>query len=163
MSLRVRFDISGGPDVLQTEHVTPGQPGSGEVLLRHTAIGVNFIDTYHRSGLYPLPLPSGLGSEAAGVVLAVGEGVGHVAVGDRVAYAGGPLGAYSQQRVIPAQHLVKLPDSVSDDTAACLMLQGMTVAYLILHTYRVQPGQTVLWHAAAGGVGQIAVDRKSVV
>jgi NADPH2:quinone reductase len=157
MSQRIRFDISGGPEVLQTEHIDCGQPGPGEVLLQHTAIGVNFIDTYHRSGLYPLPLPSGLGSEAAGVALAVGAGVSHVAAGDRVAYAGGPLGAYSQQRVMPAQHLVKLPDSVSDDTAACLMLQGMTVAYLILHTYRVQPGQTVLWHAAAGGVGQIAV------
>ncbi|WP_174872875.1 quinone oxidoreductase family protein [Vogesella oryzae] len=157
MNQIIRFHATGGPEVLQLEQSDPGQPGAGEVLLRHTAIGVNFIDTYHRSGLYPLTLPSGLGTEAAGVVEAVGEGVSHVAVGDRVAYAGGAQGAYSQQRVMNAAPLVRLPDDVSDEPAACVMLQGMTVEYLIRRTFAVQPGQTVLWHAAAGGVGQIAV------
>lgn len=157
MNQVIRFHANGGPEVLQLEQLDPGQPGPGEVLLRHTAIGVNFIDTYHRTGLYPLTLPSGLGSEAAGVVEAVGDGVDYLAVGDRVAYAGGAQGAYSQRRVMNAAPLVKLPDDISDDTAACVMLQGMTVEYLIRRTYAVQPGQTVLWHAAAGGVGQIAV------
>ncbi|BBF87445.1 quinone oxidoreductase [Aquitalea magnusonii] len=157
MSQAIRFHRHGGPEVLQLEQVLIGNPGPGEVLLQHAAIGINFIDTYQRSGLYPVPLPSGLGSEAAGTVLAVGEGVSHVAVGDRVAYAGGPLGAYSSQRLIPAAVLVKLPDSISYEVAACIMLQGMTVEYLIRRTFAVQPGMTVLWHAAAGGVGQIAV------
>lgn len=157
MSQAIRFHQHGGPEVLQLEHVTTGQPGPGEVLLRHSAIGINFIDTYQRGGLYPVSLPSGLGSEAAGTVLAVGEGVSHVTVGDRVAYAGGPLGAYSSERLIPAAVLVKLPDHISDEVAACVMLQGMTVEYLIRRTFAVQPGMTVLWHAAAGGVGQIAV------
>lgn len=157
MSQAIRFHQHGGPEVLQLEQVAVGQPGPGEVLLRHSAIGINFIDTYQRGGLYPVTLPSGLGSEAAGTVLAVGEGVSHVAVGDRVAYAGGPLGAYSSERLIPAAVLVKLPDNISDEVAACIMLQGMTVEYLIRRTFAVQPGMTVLWHAAAGGVGQIAV------
>ncbi|NWK77858.1 quinone oxidoreductase [Aquitalea sp. LB_tupeE] len=157
MSQAIRFHQHGGPEVLQLEHMDVGQPGPGEVLLRHNAIGINFIDTYQRGGLYPVSLPSGLGSEAAGTVLAVGEGVSHVAVGDRVAYAGGPLGAYSSERLIPAAVLVKLPDNISDEVAACIMLQGMTVEYLIRRTFAVQPGMTVLWHAAAGGVGQIAV------
>ena len=157
MSQAIRFHQHGGPEVLQLEDVTTGQPGPGEVLLRHSAIGINFIDTYQRGGLYPVSLPSGLGSEAAGTVLAVGEGVSHVAVGDRVAYAGGPLGAYSRERLIPAAVLVKLPDHISDEVAACVMLLGMTVEYLIRRTFAVQPGMTVLWHAAAGGVGQIAV------
>ncbi|WP_199104315.1 quinone oxidoreductase [Aquitalea sp. ASV11] len=157
MSQAIRFHQHGGPEVLQLEDVTTGQPGPGEVLLRHSAIGINFIDTYQRGGLYPVSLPSGLGSEAAGTVLAVGEGVSQVAVGDRVAYAGGPLGAYSSERLIPAAVLVKLPDHISDEVAACAMLQGMTVEYLIRRTFAVQPGMTVLWHAAAGGVGQIAV------
>jgi NADPH2:quinone reductase len=157
MSQVIRFHQHGGPEVLQLEHMEVGQPGPGEVLLRHNAIGINFIDTYQRGGLYPVSLPSGLGSEAAGTVLAVGEGVSHVAVGDRVAYAGGPLGAYSSERLIPASVLVKLPDNISDEVAACIMLQGMTVEYLIRRTFAVQPGMTVLWHAAAGGVGQIAV------
>ena len=157
MSQAIRFHQHGGPEVLQLEHVEVGQPGPGEVLLRHSAIGINFIDTYQRGGLYPVNLPSGLGSEAAGTVLAVGAGVSHVAVGDRVAYAGGPLGAYSSERLIPAGVLVKLPDNISDEVAACVMLQGMTVEYLIHRTFAVQPGMTVLWHAAAGGVGQIAV------
>ncbi len=156
MDKQIRFHATGGPDVLQLEDLAVGEPGPGQARVRHSAIGVNFIDIYHRTGLYPLSLPSGLGSEAAGVVEAVGEGVTHVAVGDRVAYAGGPLGAYSSARVMPAQPLVKLPDAISDDTAACIMLQGMTVEYLTRRTYPVKPGQTVLWHAAAGGVGQIA-------
>lgn len=157
MNHAIQFDHTGTPDVLQFRPLAIQSPAAGEVLLRHTAIGVNFIDIYYRSGLYPLALPSGLGMEAAGVVEAVGEGVSHVRVGDRVAYAGGPLGAYSQQRTLAASHLVKLPDSVSDETAACVMLQGMTVEYLTRRTFSVAPGQTVLWHAAAGGVGQIAV------
>jgi NADPH2:quinone reductase len=157
MSQAIRFHRHGGPEVLQLEEVAISSPGPGEVLLQHAAIGINFIDTYQRSGLYPVNLPSSLGSEAAGTVLAVGAGISHVAVGDRVAYAGGPLGAYSSQRLIPAAVLVKLPDSISDEVAACIMLQGMTVEYLIRRTFAVQPGMTVLWHAAAGGVGQIAV------
>ena len=157
MNLTIRLSHCGGPDVLRAEQAAIPAPAAGEVLLRHTAIGVNFIDTYYRSGLYPLPLPSGLGSEAAGVVAAVGDGVSHLQVGDRVAYAGGAQGAYSQYRTLPAALLVKLPDDIADDTAACVMLQGMTVEYLIRRTYAVEAGQTVLWHAAAGGVGQIAV------
>lgn len=157
MNLTIRLSHCGGPDVLRAEQAAIPAPATGEVLLRHTAIGVNFIDTYYRSGLYPLPLPSGLGSEAAGVVVAVGDGVSHLQVGDRVAYAGGAQGAYSQYRTLPAALLVKLPDDIADDTAACVMLQGMTVEYLIRRTYAVEAGQTVLWHAAAGGVGQIAV------
>ena len=157
MSHSIVFSEIGGPDVLRLIDAAPGAPAAGEVRLRHTAIGVNFIDTYQRSGLYPLPLPSGLGSEAAGVVEAVGAGVDWLAPGDRVAYAGGPLGAYAAERLIAAQHLLKLPDGVADETAACAMLQGMTVEYLVQRTYPVQTGQTVLWHAAAGGVGQIAL------
>jgi NADPH2:quinone reductase len=157
MNLTIRLSHCGGPDVLRAEQAAIPAPATGEVLLRHTAIGVNFIDTYYRSGLYPLPLPSGLGSEAAAVVAAVGDGVDHLQVGDRVAYAGGAQGAYSQYRTLPAALLVKLPDDIGDDTAACVMLQGMTVEYLIRRTYAVEAGQTVLWHAAAGGVGQIAV------
>ena len=157
MSQAIVFTETGGPEVLRLQNAEIGPPGPGQARVRHTAIGVNFIDTYQRSGLYPLPLPSGLGSEAAGVVEAVGEGVAGLAPGDRVAYAGGPLGAYSTERLIAAEHLVKLPDGVSDETAACAMLQGMTVEYLVQRTFPVQPGQTVLWHAAAGGVGQIAL------
>ncbi|QEL57196.1 quinone oxidoreductase family protein [Chromobacterium paludis] len=157
MGQRIVFDATGGPEVLRLESAGIGNPGPGEVRLRHTAIGVNFIDTYQRSGLYPLALPSGLGSEAAGVVEAVGAGVTGLHPGDRVAYASGPLGAYAAERLIGAEHLVKLPDGVSDETAACAMLQGMTVEYLVQRAFPVQPGQTVLWHAAAGGVGQIAL------
>ena len=156
MPIAVRFHQTGGPEVLQLEEVTIGQPAAGQVRIRHTAIGVNFIDTYHRSGLYPLPLPSGLGSEGAGVVEAVGPGVKHVQVGDRVAYAGGPPGSYAEVRLVPAERLLKLPAGISDQQAAGMMLKGMTVQYLIRRTYRVQPGDTVLWHAAAGGVGLIA-------
>ncbi|CUA83241.1 NADPH:quinone reductase or related Zn-dependent oxidoreductase [Gulbenkiania indica] len=157
MPYAIRFARTGGPEVLASEAVEVGVPGPGEVRIRHTAIGVNFIDTYQRSGLYPLALPSGLGQEAAGVIEAVGDGVTGLGAGDRVAYAGGPLGAYSTHRIMPASVLVKLPDEIDDETAASIMLQGMTVEYLVRRTFAVQPGQTVLWHAAAGGVGQIAV------
>jgi NADPH:quinone reductase len=152
----VRIHETGGPDVLRWEEVEVGEPGPGRVRLRHTAVGVNFIDTYHRTGLYPLPLPTGLGSEGAGVVEAVGPDVSAVKPGDRVAYAGGPVGSYCEARVMPADRLVKIPDGISDQQAAAVMLKGMTVQYLIRRTYRVQPGDTVLFHAAAGGVGLIA-------
>ncbi|MGH8247869.1 MAG: quinone oxidoreductase family protein [Gammaproteobacteria bacterium] len=156
MTKAVRFHNAGGPEVLVYEDVAVGEPGPGQARVRHTAIGLNFIDTYHRSGLYPLALPSGLGLEGAGVVEAVGSGVTHVRAGDRVAYAGGPPGAYSAARVMPADKLVKIPAGISDQQAAAMMLKGLTVWYLIRRTYRVQKGETVLWHAAAGGVGLIA-------
>jgi NADPH:quinone reductase len=156
MSKTVRFYKTGGPEILQWEETNAGEPGEGQVRVRHTAVGVNFIDTYHRSGLYPISLPGSLGSEGAGVVEAVGPGVKHVQVGDRVAYAGGPPGSYSEERVMPAERLLKLPDGISDKTAAAMMLKGMTAQYLIRRTYKVNPGDTVLFHAAAGGVGLIA-------
>jgi len=156
MPKAIRLSRTGGPDVLEWVDVEVSDPGPGQVRLRHTAVGVNFIDTYHRSGLYPIPLPSGLGSEGAGVVEAVGPGVVGVRPGDRVAYAGGPPGSYSEARVMPADRLVRVPDGVPDQQAAAMMLKGMTVQYLICRTYQVQPGETVLFHAAAGGVGLIA-------
>lgn len=157
MTIAIRIHETGGPEVLRVEQTEPGAPGPGQALVRHTAIGLNYIDTYHRSGLYPVAeLPSGLGMEAAGVVEAVGSGVSEVAVGDRVAYAGGTLGAYSGKRLFPASRLVVVPDSVSDDVAAAVMLKGMTVEYLVRRTFPVQAGQTVLVHAAAGGVGLLA-------
>jgi NADPH2:quinone reductase len=153
----VRIHQTGGPEVLSYEAVEVGAPGPGEALVRHHAVGLNFIDVYLRSGLYPLPqLPSGLGFEAAGVVEAVGAGVDHLSTGDRVAYAGGPPGAYAQARVIAADRLVKLPEAIELETGAAMMLQGMTTEYLIRRTYEVQSGDTVLFHAAAGGVGLIA-------
>lgn len=152
----IRFNQTGGPEVLSYEDVEVGAPGAGEARVRHNVIGLNFIDTYQRSGLYPLPLPSGLGMEAAGVVEAVGSGVTYVKAGDRVAYAGGPPGAYSGVRVMPVEKLVKIPAGVSDDEAAAMMLKGLTVQYLIRRVYRVEKGETVLFHAAAGGVGTIA-------
>lgn len=152
----IRFHETGGPEVLRWEAVEIGEPGPGEVRLRHGAVGLNFIDTYHRSGLYPVAaLPSGLGQEGAGVVEAVGEGVTELAPGDRVAYGTGPLGAYAERRIMPAEKLVKLPDSIDDRTAAAMMLQGLTVQYLIRRTHRVAKGETLLVHAAAGGVGLI--------
>jgi NADPH2:quinone reductase len=152
----VRIHATGGPEVLTYEEVAVGNPGRGEARVRHTAIGVNFIDTYHRSGLYKLPLPSGIGSEAAGVVESVGEGVDWVKPGDRVAYSGGPVGAYSEARVMPADRLVRIPDGVSDRVAATLMLKGLTVQYLFRQTKRLEAGDTILFHAAAGGVGLVA-------
>ncbi|MCU0291222.1 MAG: quinone oxidoreductase [Thermoanaerobaculaceae bacterium] len=156
MNHAIRFHSTGGPEVLRWEEVAVEAPGPGEARIRHTAIGLNFIDTYHRSGLYPLPLPSGLGMEAAGIVEEVGEGVSEVGVGQRVAYAGLPVGACSEVRLIPAHRLVPLPDSIDDRTAAAAMLKGMTAQYLLRSTFRVEPGHTVLIHAAAGGVGLIA-------
>ncbi|MBM3117643.1 quinone oxidoreductase family protein [Jeongeupia naejangsanensis] len=152
----IRIHRHGDPDVLQLETVTLGSPGAGEVLIRQTAIGVNFIDTYHRSGLYPLPMPSGLGQEACGVVEAVGDGVKEFRPGDRVAYAGGTPGAYAQHRIVPAAKLVPVPEAISDDIAAGTLLRGMTAQYLLKRTFPVKAGMTVLIHAAAGGVGQIA-------
>ena len=152
----IRIHQTGGPEVLQWESVTVGEPGPGEVRVRHTAVGLNYIDTYHRSGLYKLPLPSGIGLEASGVVEAVGPGVTDIAKGDRVAYCGGPPGSYAEVRVMPADKLVKLPDGVSDRSAATLMLKGLTVEYLFRQTFPLKGGETILFHAAAGGVGLIA-------
>jgi NADPH2:quinone reductase len=151
----IRFVHTGGPEVLTLEDIDLPAPGPGQVRVRHAAIGVNFIDTYHRSGLYKLPLPSGLGSEAAGVVDALGDGVTRLKIGDRVAYAGA-FGAYSEANNVPADKLVKLPEGVSDETAAAAMLKGMTAQYLLIRTYTVNPGETILFHSAAGGVGLIA-------
>ena len=156
MSFAIRFHQTGGPEVLRWEEVPVGDPAADEVRLRHEAVGLNYIDTYQRSGLYPLPLPSGLGQEGAGVVEAVGKEVRDFRPGDRVAYAGGPVGAYSQQRCLPAARLLKLPESIDFRTGAAMMLQGLTTAYLLRRTYAVQAGDAVLIHAAAGGVGLIA-------
>lgn len=156
MSKAIRMQQHGGPEVLQCQEVAVGEPAAGEVRVKNHAVGLNFIDVYHRTGLYPLEMPSGIGLEGAGVVEAVGADVGDLTVGDRVAYASPPLGAYAESRLIPAHRLVKLPDSIDFSTAAAMMLQGMTTQYLIRRTYRVQPGDTVLLHAAAGGVGLIA-------
>lgn len=157
MPKAIRFEKTGGPEVLQFVDVDLPAPGPGEAQVRHRAIGLNFIDTYFRSGLYPTALPSGVGTEAAGDVVAVGPGVTDVKAGDRVAYAGGPLGAYSEVRNLPAHRLVKLPAKISYETGAAMMLKGMTVQYLFRRTYRLQKGQTILFHAAAGGVGLIAM------
>jgi NADPH:quinone reductase len=156
MTKEIRFHKPGGPDVLVYEDVTVGDPGPNEARVRNTAIGLNFIDTYHRSGLYPLQMPSGVGLEAAAVVEAVGSAVTWVKPGDRVGYAGGPPGAYAEVRNVPADRLVKVPDGISDQQVAAMMLKGLTTQYLIRRTFKVQPGQTVLFHAAAGGVGLIA-------
>jgi len=156
MAKAIQFSRTGGPEVLEYVDVEVGEPGPGEARVRNHAIGINFIDVYFRTGLYPLNLPNGLGQEAAGVVEAVGEGVTHVAVGDRVAYAARPNGSYSEVRVMPADILLRLPDSIDFETAAAMMLQGMTVQYLLKRTYPVKAGDTILFHAAAGGVGLIA-------
>lgn len=153
----IRFHETGGPEVLRWENVALGKPGPGEVTLRNTACGLNFIDTYHRAGLYPVARPSGIGLEAAAVVEALGPGVTGLSVGERVAYCSAPLGACSEWRNYPADRLVKIPDGIDDRTAAAMMLQGMTVEYLIRRTYPVKAGEVVLFHAAAGGVGSIAV------
>jgi NADPH2:quinone reductase len=152
----IRFEKTGGPEVLTWQQVSVDKPGPGQVRLKQTAVGLNYIDTYQRSGLYAVPLPSGLGSEGAGIVEEVGSGVTGLKPGDRVAYAGGPLGAYCEERVFPADRLVPVPDGVSDQEAAAMMLKGMTAWYLIRRTHVVKPGETILIHAAAGGVGLIA-------
>jgi NADPH2:quinone reductase len=156
MAGMVRVHEVGGPEVLRYEQVEVGDPGPGQVRLRQTAIGLNFIDVYFRTGLYPAPaLPFTPGQEGAGVVEAVGDGVTEVKVGERVAYAG-PLGGYAESRLIPADRLVPIPDAISDQQAAAMMLKGMTAQYLLRRTFPVQAGQTILFHAAAGGVGMIA-------
>ncbi|MBC3919371.1 quinone oxidoreductase [Undibacterium sp. CY18W] len=152
----VRMQQTGGPEVMEYVDVELGQPGAGEVLVRHKACGLNFIDVYFRTGLYPQPLPAGLGMEGAGIVEAIGPGVTYVRVGDRVAYAGRPSGAYAEARIMPADNLVRLPDSITFETAAAMMLQGLTVQYLFHRTFPLQGGETILFHAAAGGVGLIA-------
>jgi NADPH2:quinone reductase len=156
MPFAIRIHQTGGPELMRWEEVAVGDPAPGEARVRHEAVGLNFIDVYHRTGLYPLPLPAGLGLEGAGVVEAVGTGVTDLRPGDRVAYAGGPVGAYSQVRCLPADRLLKMPDSLDFRTGAAMMLQGLTSAYLLRRTYCVQPGDAVLIHAAAGGVGLIA-------
>lgn len=155
MTKAVRIHSHGGPDVLKWEQVPTPQPGPNEALIRHEAIGLNYIDIYFRTGLYKAALPTTLGMEGAGEVLAVGENVKNVKPGDRVAYAGGALGAYATERVINADKLVKLPDAIDYKAAAAMMLQGLTAYFLLHRTYALQPGQTILVHAAAGGVGQI--------
>lgn len=157
MERMARIERTGGPEVIGWSDVVLAPPGPGEVRMRNTAVGLNFIDTYHRSGLYPVPLPSGLGGEAAGVVEAVGEGVSDFAVGDRVATFGPGLGAYATARNVPAKILFALPDDIDDETAAAALLKGGTVEFLVERCARVEPGWKVLVHAAAGGVGQIAV------
>jgi NADPH2:quinone reductase len=156
MTHAIRFQKAGGPEVLQWEEVQVGKPGPGEVRVRNTAVGLNYVDTYVRSGLYAAPTPSGLGAEGAGVVEEVGPGVSDVKPGDRVAYGNGPLGAYSEARVMPADRLVALPDGISDQQAAAIMLKGLTTQYLIRQIHKVGKGETILFHAAAGGVGLIA-------
>ena len=155
MAKAVRYHKQGGPEVMQYEDVAVGDPAAGQVRIKHTAIGVNFVDTYQRSGLYPMQLPQTAGNEGAGVVEAVGAGVTDLKAGDRIAYTGLP-GSYCEQRVVPADRMVKLPQSITEETAASMMLKGLTVHYLIFTTYAVKKGETVLWHAAAGGVGLIA-------
>ncbi|WKD31211.1 quinone oxidoreductase family protein [Streptomyces xanthophaeus] len=155
MAHAVRFHETGGPDVLRWEKVAVGDPGPGEVRIRHVAVGLNFADTYFRSGLYPVRLPDGIGVEASGVVEAVGEGVTHVAEGERVTYTGSPLGAYSTERVMPASHLIKLPDGIGCETAAAMTMRGLTSAYLLRRIHPLKAGDSVLLHAAAGGVGLI--------
>jgi NADPH:quinone reductase len=156
MPKAIRITETGGPEVMRWEDLEVGEPGVGQARVRHTAVGVNMLDTYFRSGLYPLPLPAVLGSEAAGIVEAVGPGVTVVKPGDRVVYAGGPPGSYAESRLLPAEILVPIPNGVADETAAAVMLKGMTSQYLIRRTFPVKAGQTVLFHAAAGGVGLIA-------
>lgn len=155
MATRVVMHRTGGPEVLEVEQHEPGRPGPGEALVRHKAIGLNFIDCYFRSGLYPAPLPYTPGFEGSGVVEAVGDGVTLVEPGQRVAYGTGPAGAYAALRVMPADTLIPMPEAIDADTACAMMLKGMTAQYLLRQTFRVQPGQTILIHAAAGGVGLI--------
>ena len=155
MTHAIRVYQTGGPEVLRWEEVQVGNPGPGEIRVRHTRIGLNYIDVYYRTGLYATPLPFTPGFEAAGVVDAVGDGVDYLKPGDRIAYGTGPLGAYAEMRVMPADRAVRLLPSISDDEAAAMMLQGMTAQYLLRRTYHVKPGDTILVHAAAGGVGLI--------
>jgi len=156
MAQAIRLHETGGPEVLKLETVEVGEPGPGQARVRHALVAVNFIDVYFRTGRYPMPLPNGLGSDAVGVVEAVGEGVTDIRVGQRVGYLLGPQGAYSDVRVMPADVLIPLPDGVSDRTAATLMMKGMTAQYLFRQVFPLQGGETILYHAAAGGVGLVA-------
>ncbi|MFY8192892.1 MAG: quinone oxidoreductase family protein, partial [Limnohabitans sp.] len=159
MSKAIHFNKPGGPDELHLVDVSVGDPGPGEIRIRHKAVGLNFIDVYHRTGLYPLPMPHGLGMEASGVVEAVGEGVTHLKAGDRAAYASAPPGSYCEARVMPAKNVCKLPDAIDFDTGAAMMLKGLTVQYLLKRTLPqggLHAGDHILFHAAAGGVGLIA-------
>ena len=155
MTKSIIIKKNGGPEVLELQDVTVGSPGPDEIKVTNHAIGLNYIDTYHRSGLYPLPLPSGIGLEAAGKIDEVGSDVTEFSKGDNIAYASTPIGSYSQQRIIPAKNIVKIPDGISYELAATLMTKGLTTHYLICKTYKLQAGETILFHAAAGGVGQI--------
>lgn len=155
MTKAIRVHQAGGPEIMRWEDVTVAGPGKGQVRLRHNAVGLNYIDVYHRTGLYPMQYPAVLGMEAAGVVTAVGPGVRDPKVGDRVAYAGGPMGSYAEERLMPADRVVKVPDGIDDRTAAAIMLKGMTAQYLLRRTYKVKKGETILVQAAAGGVGLI--------
>lgn len=151
----IRIHEHGGPEMMKWETVEVGAPGPGEVRIRHTAVGLNYIDTYHRTGMYKIAMPAVLGREGAGVIEAVGANVNDLKVGDRVAYASSPIGSYAEARLMPAERVVKVPDNVSDQQAASIMLKGMTAQYLLRRTFKVGPGVTILFHAAAGGVGQI--------
>ena len=155
MTRIVKIEKTGGPEILKFEAITLEKPGPDEVLIEHKAIGLNYIDTYHRSGLYPLELPSGIGGEASGIIKAIGSKVKDFSIGDKVAYAGAPLGSYSTERNYPTKNLVKIPDGIDFDIAASLMTKGLTAYYLLYKTYPVSANETVLFHAAAGGVGQI--------
>ena len=151
----IKINKTGGPEVLKVEKITLGKPGNDEVLIEHVAIGLNYIDTYHRSGLYPLKLPTGIGLEASGIIKEIGPDVSNFSVGDKIAYAGQPLGAYSTHRIYPTKNLVKVPENIDLINVATLMTKGLTVFYLLYKTYAVKAGETILFHAAAGGVGQI--------
>jgi len=151
----VKFEKNGGPEVLKLEEITLGKPSNDEVLIEHIAIGLNYIDAYHRSGLYPLNLPSGIGMEASGIIKEVGPNVTNFSVGDKIAYAGQPLGAYCTHRIYPTKNLVKVPKNIDLNNIATLMTKGLTAFYLLYKTYAVKAGETILFHAAAGGVGQI--------
>ena len=157
MTKAIRIEQFGGPEVMQWVDVDLGEPGAGEIRLRHAAAGLNYIEVYQRDGLYPLTLPCGLGQEGAGVVEAVGDGVTELRPGDRVAYGSGPPGSYAEARLIPADKVIKLPDAIDERTAACIMLKGMTAYYLLHRTHAVKPGDVILVHAAAGGVGSLLV------
>lgn len=156
MVKRIEIKAFGGPETMTLTEAPDPTPGPGEVLVEHTAIGVNFVDIYHRSGLYSMTLPSGLGMEAAGVIAATGESVEGLSIGDRVAYCAGPVGAYAERHIVKTDRLVRLPDSIPDEVAAASLLKGLTTQYLIRQTYPVSAGETVLFHAAAGGVGRLA-------
>ena len=155
MTFVVKIEKTGGPEVLKFATVKLDKPGPEEVLIEHKAIGLNFIDTYHRSGLYPVPLPSGIGAEGSGVIREIGSKVKNFSVNDHIAYAGAPLGSYSSERIYPTKNLVKIPNYVNFEIAATLMTKGLTAYYLLYKTYPVSANQTILFHAAAGGVGQI--------